>query len=100
MWLYQKVNLFLFSGIFEKVFDKSEKYDKINQKIRLKFLPLIGIKKIGKKSFKGSKNNIQELRKMVKNQQKITKKIKKKTILMSEKNSVAIINRGFSRKNG
>ena len=36
---------------------------------------------------------------MVKNQQKITKKIKKKLILMSEKNSVAIINRGFSRQN-
>ncbi len=37
---------------------------------------------------------------MVKNQQKITKKIKKKSILMSEKNSVAIINRAFSRQNG
>lgn len=37
---------------------------------------------------------------MAKNQQKITKKIKKKTILMSEKKSVTIINKGFSRKNG
>ncbi len=37
---------------------------------------------------------------MVKNKQKITKKIKKKMILMSEKNSVAIINRRFSRQNG
>lgn len=26
----RKINLFLFSGIFEKIFDKSEKYDKIN----------------------------------------------------------------------
>jgi len=33
---------------------------------------------------------------MVKNQQKITKKIEKKTILMSEKNSVATINRRLS----
>lgn len=33
---------------------------------------------------------------MVKNQQKITKKIEKKTILMSEKNSVAAINRRLS----
>ena len=37
---------------------------------------------------------------MVKNKQKITKKIKKKMILMSEKNSVSIINRRFSRQNG
>ncbi len=37
---------------------------------------------------------------MVKNKQKITKKIKKKMILMSEKNSVAIINRRFSQQNG
>ena len=37
---------------------------------------------------------------MVKNKQKITKKIEKKMILMSEKNSVAIINKGFSRQNG
>jgi len=37
---------------------------------------------------------------MVKNQKKITKKIKKKSILMSEKNSVAIINKGLSRQNG
>ena len=33
---------------------------------------------------------------MVKNQQKITKKIEKKTILMSEKNSVTTINRRLS----
>ena len=26
----RKINLFLFSGIFEKVFDKLEKYGKIN----------------------------------------------------------------------
>ena len=37
---------------------------------------------------------------MVKNQKKNTKKIKKKSILMSEKNSVEIINRGLSRQNG
>ena len=37
---------------------------------------------------------------MVKNQKKITKKIKKKSILMSEKNSVTIINKGLSRQNG
>lgn len=37
---------------------------------------------------------------MVKNKQKITKKIEKKMILMSEKNSVIIINRRFSRQNG
>ena len=37
---------------------------------------------------------------MVKNQKKITKKIKKRSILISEKNSVAIINRRFSRQNG
>lgn len=33
---------------------------------------------------------------MIKNQRKITKKIKKKTILMSEKNSVVTINRRLS----
>ena len=37
---------------------------------------------------------------MIKNQKKITKKIKKRSILISEKKSVAIINRGLSRKNG
>lgn len=37
---------------------------------------------------------------MVKNQKKITKKIKKKSILMSEKNSVTVINRELSRQNG
>ena len=37
---------------------------------------------------------------MVKNQKKNTKKIKKKSILISEKNSVAIINKGLSRQNG
>jgi len=37
---------------------------------------------------------------MAKNQKKITKKIKKKSILMSEKKSVVIINRGLSRQNG
>ncbi len=37
---------------------------------------------------------------MVKNQQKITKKIEKKKILMSEKNSVTVINRELSRQNG
>ena len=37
---------------------------------------------------------------MVKNKQKITKKIEKKMILMSEENSVAIINRRFSRQSG
>lgn len=100
MLFYQKINLFLFSGIFEKVFDKLEKYGKINQQIRLKFLPLIGIKKIKKKLFESNKNNVQELRKMVKNQKKITKKIKKKSILMSEKNSVTVINRELSRQNG
>ena len=57
-------------------------------------------KKNEKNLFKISKNNIQELRKMVKNKQKITKKIEKKMILMSEKNSVAIINRRFSQQNG
>ena len=36
---------------------------------------------------------------MTKNQKKNTKKIKKKLILMSEKKSVAIINRGLSRQN-
>ena len=35
---------------------------------------------------------------MVKNKQKITKKIEKKMILMSEKNSVILINKGFSQK--
>ena len=57
-------------------------------------------KKIGKNLLKISKNNTQELWKMVKNKQKITKKIEKKMILMSEKNSVVIINRRFSRQNG
>ena len=37
---------------------------------------------------------------MVKNQQKITKKIETKKILMSEKNSVTVINRELSRQNG
>ena len=37
---------------------------------------------------------------MVKNKQKITKKIEKKMILISEKNSVVIINRRFSQQNG
>lgn len=37
---------------------------------------------------------------MVKNQQKITKKIEKKKILMSEKKSVTVINRELSRQNG
>ena len=37
---------------------------------------------------------------MVKNQQKITKKIEKKMILMSEKISVTLINREFFRQNG
>lgn len=37
---------------------------------------------------------------MKENQQKITKKIEKKKILMSEKNSVAAINRRLSRQNG
>ena len=53
-------------------------------------------KKREKNPLKTNKNEGQELRKMLKKQQKMTKIKQKNAILMSEKISVALINKGFS----
>ena len=57
-------------------------------------------KKSGENLLKASKNAGQELRKMPKKQQKITKISQKNAILMSEKISVTPINKEFSQKYG
>ena len=49
---------------------------------------------------KVNKNGHQELRKMIKKQQKIIKIKQKNVILMSEKIAVTLINKGFSQKDG
>ena len=51
-----------------------------------------------KNPLKVNKNEYQELRKMIKKQQKIIKIKQKNVILMSEKNAVTLINKGFSQK--
>ena len=53
-----------------------------------------------KNPLKANKNEYQELRKMIKKQQKIIKIKQKNVILMSEKISVTLINKGFSQKDG
>ena len=77
-----------------KNFEKREKYGKIS--LQKKFLPLQEIKKCQENPFKASKNGDQELRKMLKKQQKLKKIKQKKAILMSEKISVTLMNKGFS----
>ena len=51
-----------------------------------------------KNPLKVNKNEHQELRKMIKKQQKIIKIKQKNVILMSEKIAVTLINKGFSQK--
>ena len=53
-----------------------------------------------KNPLKANKNEHQELRKMIKKQQKIIKIKQKNAILMSEKISVIPINKEFSQKYG
>ena len=53
-----------------------------------------------KNPLKANKNEYQELRKMIKKQQKIIKIKQKNVILMSEKIAVTLINKGFSQKDG
>lgn len=53
-----------------------------------------------KNPLKANKNEHQELRKMIKKQQKIIKIKQKNVILMSEKIAVTLINKGFSQKDG
>ena len=53
-----------------------------------------------KNPLKVNKNGHQELRKMIKKQQKIIKIKQKNVILMSEKIAVTLINKGFSQKYG
>ena len=53
-----------------------------------------------KNPLKANKNEHQELRKMIKKQQKIIKIKQKNVILMSEKIAVTLINKGFSQKGG
>ena len=53
-----------------------------------------------KNLLKVNKNEHQELRKMIKKQQKIIKIKQKNVILMSEKIAVTLINKGFSQKDG
>ena len=53
-----------------------------------------------KNPLKVNKNERQELRKMIKKQQKIIKIKQKNVILMSEKIAVTLINKGFSQKDG
>ena len=53
-----------------------------------------------KNPLKVNKNERQELRKMIKKQQKIIKIKQKNVILMSEKIAVTLINKGFSQKGG
>ena len=89
---------YLDGEIFIKNFEKSKKYGTIS--LQKKFLPLLKIKKAGKNLFKANKHARQELRKMSKKQQKMIKIKLKNTILMSEKISVTLINKGFSQKYG
>ena len=84
--------------IFLKNFEKSKKYGIIS--LQKKFLPLLKIKNAEKNSLKASKHASQELRKMLKKQQKMTKINQKNAILMSEKILVTLINKGFSQKYG
>ena len=53
-----------------------------------------------KNPLKVNKNEHQELRKMIKKQQKMIKIKQKNVILISEKISVTLINKGFSQKDG
>ena len=53
-----------------------------------------------KNPLKANKNEYQELRKMLKKQQKIIKINQKNVILISEKIAVTLINKGFSQKDG
>ena len=79
-----------------KNFEKREKYGKIS--LQKKFLPLQEMKKKKENPIKTNKNARQELRKMLKKQQKMIKINSKIVILMSEKKSVILINKGFSQK--
>ena len=81
-----------------KNFEKREKYGKIS--LQKKFLPLLKIKNAEKNPLKATKHASQELRKILKKQQKMTKINQKNAILMSEKNLVTLINKGFSQKYG
>ena len=58
------------------------------------------MKKWKENPIKTNKNACQELRKMLKKQQKMIKINSKIVILMSEKKSVTLINKGFSQKYG
>ena len=89
---------YLDGEIFIKNFEKSKKYGTIS--LQKKFLPLLKIKNAEKNPLKAIKNASQELRKMLKKQQKMTKINQKNVILMSEKNLVTLINKGFSQKYG
>ena len=84
--------------IFIKNFEKSKKYGTIS--LQKKFLPLLKIKIAEKNPLKANKHASQELRKMLKKQQKMTKINQKNVILMSEKIAVTLINKGFSQKDG
>ena len=87
---------YLDEEIFIKNFEKSKKYGTIS--LQKKFLPLLKIKNAEKNPLKATKHASQELRKMLKKQQKMTKINQKNMILMSEKNLVTLINKGFSQK--
>ena len=69
-------------------------------KFVVKIPTILEIKKAEKNLFKANKYARQELRKISKKQQKMIKIKPKNAILMSEKISVTLINKGFSRKYG